>query len=277
MMNKKPERSIANETYIPADYVFPEAVEDISEEIKRITFPGGFTCYTPAVCDEAGLIYNEIFIKQEYFLYGLSVEGASCIFDIGANIGLFTLAAKQKAPEARVYAFEPIQDTFQVLEKNVHLHKCSNTYVFNLAIGSEDYGERIFTFYPHAPGNSTAAPEIKQAARPALDQIFGKEQTDFILVAEKRTARIRTLSSVITEQGITNIDYLKIDVEGDELSVLEGIEEQHWPLIAQLAIETHTQPLRDQVAEILASHHYDVKENTGLSSPMGVSNLFAKR
>jgi nonribosomal peptide synthetase DhbF len=276
-MNKKPGSISVNKDYAPADFIYPEAVEDISNEIKRITFPGGFTCYAPAVYDEAALIYNEIIIKQEYFLYGLSVEGARCIFDVGANIGLFTVAAKQKAPHARLYAFEPIQDTFQILEKNVHLHGCSDAYVFNIAIGSQDFGERIFTFYIHAPGNSTAAPEIKLATRPVLDQIFGKEQTDFLLEAEKRTAQVRTLSSVIQEHGVTHIDYLKIDVEGDELSVLEGVEEQHWPMITQLAIETHTQPLRDKVREILVSHHYDVKENIGLSSPMGVSNLYAKR
>jgi len=276
-MNKKPGSISVNKDYVPADFINPEAVEDISNEIKRITFPGGFTCYAPAVYDEAALIYNEIIIKQEYFLYGLSVEGARCILDVGANIGLFTVAAKQKAPDARLYAFEPIPDSFQILEKNVQLHGCSDAHLFNIAIGSKDFGERIFTFYPHAPGNSTSAPEIKQAARPALDQIFGKEQTDFILEAEKRTAQVRTLSSVIQEQGITNIDYLKIDVEGDELSVLEGIEEQHWPLITQLAIETHTQLLHDKVREILVSHHYNIQENMGLSAPMGVSNLYAKQ
>lgn len=73
-----------------------------------------------------------------------------------------------------------------------------------------------------------------------MDQIFGKEASDFFHQTETRTAPVRTLSSVIREQGITSVDYLKIDVEGGEVSVLGGIEEMHWPLIEQIAVEAHT-------------------------------------
>ena len=73
-----------------------------------------------------------------------------------------------------------------------------------------------------------------------MDQIFGKEASDFFDQTETRTAPVRALSSVIREPGITSVDYLKIDVEGGEVSVLGGIEEMHWPLIEQIAVEAHT-------------------------------------
>lgn len=262
----------------PPGYIFPTSIEVISEYIKKLIYPDGFTCYTPSDSEgETTLIYNEIIAKQEYFRYGLSVAGARCIFDVGANIGLFTLAVKMKAPEASVYAFEPIQDTYRVLQDNVRLQGCTNVHLFNVAVGSQDHTEKAFTFFPHMPGNSTSVPDLKRAQKAVMDQLFGKEMSDFYNISESRVAQVRTLSSIMKEWDITSIDYLKIDVEGDELLVLEGIEERYWPFIKQVAIETHTEPLREKVREYMISRNYEVYVDTGLSSPTGVSNLFAKR
>jgi FkbM family methyltransferase len=261
----------------PPGYVFPEAVEDVSADLKRVIFPGGFSCYAPAEAEEAALIYNEIIVKQEYFQYGLSVAGAHCVLDVGANIGIFTLGAKLKAPDATVYAFEPIQDIFQILERNVLSHGWSDVYVYNVAIGSQDHTEKAFTFYPHMPGNTTATPALKVAQKAVMDQLFGKEASDFLLEPESRRAQVRTLSSIIQEQRITAIDYLKVDVEGDELAVLEGIAEMDWPIIRQLVVETHNEQLREEVYENLVQRNFEVYTDRGLSSIAGVSNVYARR
>ncbi len=261
----------------PPGFVQPETVEDTANHLKKLTFPGGFSCYTQSEPGEAALIYNEIMVKQEYFQYGLSVMDARCVMDIGANIGIFTMAVKLKAPEATVYAFEPIPDTFQALEQNVRLLGCSDVHLFNLAIGSQDHGEQTLTYFPHMPGNSTAIPALKDEQKSAMDHIFGKELSDFLNQSETRIVQVRTLSSVIREQGITDVDYLKVDVEGGEISVLEGIEEMHWPIFKQVAVETHSAQLREQVSEILAKHGFEVYTDLGLSSPVGVSMVYAHR
>jgi UDP-3-O-acyl-N-acetylglucosamine deacetylase len=126
-------------------------------------------------------------------------------------------------------------------------------------------------------GNSTADLDLKLAQLPAMEQIFGKERSDFLHESEVRVAQVRTLSSVIQEQGITSIDYLKIDVEGDELSVFAGIAELHWPMIRQVAVEAHNEQLREQVYEHLAQRGFEVYTDRGLSSPVGVSNVYARR
>ncbi len=259
------------------DFIFPETVEDISADTKRITFAGGFSCYAPAEFGEAALIYNEIVVKREYFQHGLSVAGARCVFDVGANIGIFTLAAKLQAPDAAVYAFEPIQDTFRILEQNVGLHGWPDVHLYHVAVGSQDHTEKTFTYYPHAPGNTTATPALKLAVKPVWDQIFGKEASDFLLEADMRTAQVRTLSAVFQEQGIASVDFLKIDVEGDELSVLEGITESHWPMIRQAVVETHNEQLREQVCEYLLRVGFEVNTDRGIASPMQCWNVYAYR
>jgi FkbM family methyltransferase len=187
------------------------------------------------------------------------------------------MAVKLKAPEATVYAFEPIPDTFHILEQNVRLLGGSDVHLFNVAVGSEDHVEKTFTFFPNMPSNSTALPALKDDQKPAFDQIFGKETSDFLYQSETRTAQVRTLSSVIREQGITSVDFLKVDVEGGEISVLEGIEQIDWPIFKQVAVETHNNQLCEQVSEILVQHGFEASADLGLSSPTGVSIVYGKR
>jgi FkbM family methyltransferase len=261
----------------PPGYVHPESVEEAEKGLKKLTFPGGFSCYVQSLPGEAALIYNEVIVSQEYFQGGLSLAGARCVMDVGANIGIFTMEAKRKAPEAAIHAFEPIPDTFHVLEENVRLLEGADVHLYNVALGSEDHGEISLTFYPNMPGNSTSVRSLKDDNRPVMDQIFGKEAAEFFYQSETRTARVRTLSSVIREQEITSVDYLKIDVEGGEMSVLGGIEEGHWPLIRQIAVEAHTPLLREEVCEILSQRGFDVYTDRGLSSPSGASLVYGKR
>ncbi|MBN1681331.1 MAG: FkbM family methyltransferase [Anaerolineae bacterium] len=269
--------SPAEDFAYPPGFVQPETVEDIANHLQKITFPDGFSCYTHSGPGEVALIYNEIIVKQEYFQNGLSVTEASCVMDIGANVGIFTMAVKQKAPNATIYAFEPIPDTFQTLEQNVRSLDCSDIHLYNVAIGSQDHVEKTFTYFPNMPGNSTATPALKDEQKSVMDRIFGKEMSDFLSQSETCIVQFRTLSSVIREQGITSVDYLKIDVEGDEISVLEGIEEIHWPIFKQVAVETHNTQLQEQVCEILVQHGFEVYSDLGLSSPVGVSMVYAHR
>lgn len=260
----------------PPDFIRPQMVEDMGNNILKLTFPDGFSCYAQSQ-DEAEWIYNEIMAKQEYFQNGLSVEEARCVIDIGANIGIFTMAVKLKAPEATVYAFEPIPETFHVLEQNVRLLGCPDVHLYNVGVGSQDQVEQTFTFFPTMPGNSTSVPALKEEQRPAAEQIFGKEAMDLFWQVETRTVQSRTLSSVIREQGITSVDFLKIDVEGSEIFVLDGIEEMHWPIFKQIAVETHSANLQEQVCEILAHRNFKVYADRGLSSPLGDSLVYGKR
>ena len=70
-------------------------------------------------------------------------------------------------------------------------------------------------------------------------------------------------------------DFLKVDVEGGEISVLEGIEEEHWPIFKQVAVETHNAQLREQVSEILVQHGFEASTDLGVASPAGVSVVYA--
>jgi FkbM family methyltransferase len=130
----------------------------------------------------------------------------TCIFDVGANQGDWTLDAARTMPGASVHAFELIDETAERLRARVADH----SVVVN-AIGLSDReGEVQATFYPDATelsGITSSSADMHEAA------------------AEQRTARVTTGDAYCREHHIKHIDFLKIDAEGADLNVLRGFDE----------------------------------------------------
>src|SRR4051812_8164513 len=68
---------------------------------------------------ETQYVYQEIFQERVYFKHGIDLQDGETVFDIGANIGLFTMFVKENFPAAKVYAFEPGPEIARVLQANV--------------------------------------------------------------------------------------------------------------------------------------------------------------
>ncbi|HEU5103554.1 MAG TPA: FkbM family methyltransferase [Roseiflexaceae bacterium] len=256
-------------------FVFATSVEDAGAGLKLLTFPDSFRCYTHSSEQEVMLIYNEIFVKHEYLGAQIDLQGCRYVFDVGANIGLFTLFAKLTNPDLIVHAFEPIKPTYDVLVKNIELHGLTDVYPHNYAIGGQDGAERAITFYPNVAGNSTAHPESKEPQKRMLTELIGPEQVEYLFgAAQVHAVPTRTLSAVIDCQGIGAIDMLKIDVEGDELAVLQGIWDVHFPLIRQIAAEVHSDALLAEIQPLLARRGFSVASDAGIAHS---SNMYATR
>ena len=105
--------------------------------------------------------------------------------------------------------------------------------------------------------------------------MFGEEKTKWFLESEKRTVPVRTLSSIIRANQITSVDFLKIDVEGEELAVLLGIEAEHYHVIKQIAIEVHNEQILRKVLQRLDEMRFREVSTAGISSFVGTTNVFA--
>lgn len=126
-------------------------------------------------------------------------------FDIGANIGVFSCFMAGLG--AKVHAFEPIPKTFCRLKENVQSNELLDRVQLNcLAVGREQGLVKFHIEERDAATNRMVAP----------GQHFGKAATSTQLVATI------SLDEYCRENGIQQIDFLKIDVEGMEPYVLEG-------------------------------------------------------
>src|SRR5690606_845951 len=121
-----------------------------------------------------------------------------CIFDVGANIGEYTIAASQICKNAKIYAFEPIENTFNILKENLKAYQNDNIVLVNKGLSLETKKQR-FNIYPsHA---HASAYDIKGIE-------YSKENKEWVeLIAGSEYAQ---------ENKIDHIDLLKIDVEGGE-------------------------------------------------------------
>ncbi|MFM6049936.1 MAG: FkbM family methyltransferase [Dolichospermum sp.] len=186
---------------------------------QKMIFPDGFECYYVSSQEETRYIYNEVFTEQQYIQNGIVVNEGDCIFDVGANIGMFSMFVNQLKRNLKTYAFEPIPSTFEVLKSNVELHSLKdNLFVFNYGISADDNTEKVFTFYPQMAGNSTSKPLekfVNLQKNESADVDEGDLFKDFFTQVEDIKCKLRTLSSVIEELRIECIDLLKIDVEGE--------------------------------------------------------------
>ncbi|MEM7354910.1 MAG: FkbM family methyltransferase [Acidobacteriota bacterium] len=219
---------------------------------RRLRLPDGHDIACQTV-NEAKFFYEDIFTKRIYHRHGIRLQGARCVLDVGANIGLFTLFVRRECPQARVYAFEPAPPLFEILRHNTRAHR-DCVKLFPCGIGAQP-GRAEFTFYPQSSGMSSLYADIDEE-RTALEGIFRNQQlhgdpgvdalmqhSDDLLAERLRSERfpveLRSISQVLRDESIDRVDLLKIDVQKAEADVIAGIDASDWPKIQQLVIEVH--------------------------------------
>jgi FkbM family methyltransferase len=131
------------------------------------------------------------------------LQPSDTVLDIGANIGCTSLLFGSRA--SKVYSFEPSPTTYRWLVENVQRAKLNNVEPINLGLGKEA-GTFELTFAPNNRSggfvsNLTSASEGHQ-----VERITIARGDDFI-----------------REHQIAKVDFIKIDVEGFEQSVIEGL------------------------------------------------------
>ena len=244
---------------------------------------------------EVHLVNLEI---ESYFSNGIRIGPGDTLFDVGANIGLFSLAASERCNhDLRIFAFEPVKEIFDLLHINIE-HNARLAQIEALGFGLSFEAKPVqLAFYPRAPVLCTAYPDeaadIKVMKEVVLNKImylneaplalqylrwfpkrlrrcivqFALEQT---LRPKIVTCSMQTLSGFVRSRGIDRIDFLKIDVEKAELDVLAGIEAEDWLKIRQVAVEVHEiQDRLRTVTSLLTQQGFD---EIAISQPPTLQN-----
>ncbi|GAA0484564.1 FkbM family methyltransferase [Streptomyces stramineus] len=209
--------------------------------LSLIELADGFACHASSEM-EARFIYQEIFEAHSYDLPGLLAGRTDpFIVDIGANIGLFCIYARRTHPAARIMAFEPAPENLQALRMNLELHRSGEVEVHPLCLGAQRKEAADFTYYPGLPGNSTLHPEEQVVLKSKMSRFLGEDAAATLFAPCELNVRVERLSYFLAEgrEAATPVDLVKIDVEGAELEVLDGIDDADWPRIRNCVIEVH--------------------------------------
>lgn len=135
--------------------------------------------------------------------------------DIGANQGEYALFAAKRLVNGTVVAFEPLPSILKVLRKNIHLNQYKNILVVEKGLSDKEQSITIHEVDDVHEGLATIF----------LGDRVSKESYEIQLVR---------LDDVFEKTGLTKIDFIKIDIEGAELSALKGSAElinRHKPVV----------------------------------------------
>jgi FkbM family methyltransferase len=242
---------------------------------------------------ETKFAYGEIFEDQIYLRHGITLGEGDCVWDIGANIGLFTIFVQENFKETCVHAFEPCPRIYEILKANLERYG-RRAVAHRCGIAGEE-GESMFTFYPSYSIMSGFHAHDQRDARTLRASILDTwrrrnvpEQEDrhlegLVVAAlaqkEEYLCHLRTISQLIEETRVPEIALLKIDAEGSELDILSGIRDEHWPLIRQIVMEIHAgEEGAAPITKILESRGFQatLEEQAGFSDS-GLVNCYAVR
>ena len=277
-------------------------------KIQTAVLPNGIEIYCFQNNEEVFLMYEQV---QEYLRHGIKINKGDIVFDVGSNIGIFSLFAwKECDSDINIYAFEPIPETFEILERNIK--RISLGKIKAICCGLSNYSRADkFGFYPNTSSISTVYPDgskeeqdkFKKAALQKIDEVRSSKNIfhplykytviprfllSFILnrkiekafVVKQVTCQIKTLSEIIHEYKVPHINLLKIDVEKSELDVLLGIEKQDWTKIKQIVLEVHDLENRvETIKTLLISNGFDkvVVEQEPYLKGTDICNMYALR
>src|ERR1700730_3655436 len=154
-------------------------------------------------------------------------------YDIGANVGFYTLLGSFCVAPGGVFAFEPLPANVEFLKRHLAINQVKNVRVLQLAI-SDEIGTAKFRAEPTG----------------AMGQLDSSGNVN---------VEMSTIDALLATRDIPPPDFIKMDIEGAECKALLGAREcfrQHRPV---LFLATHGKEIHDRCCDLLCSWRYKVE------------------
>lgn len=180
----------------------------VTSGIRRYSFRGTDVHLLASYADYPAIWYeSETIDWLENFL-----KDGEILWDIGANVGLYTVWAARRFPNAKVVAVEPNALTYPILVRNVILNGCADrVFTLPIAMSDQDAGLQFFRLSGLIPGSGYN----QLAAQSGPPMAFGGE-------AARHSVISLSLDSAVSLLRVAPPHHVKIDIDGLEPLVLRG-------------------------------------------------------
>ena len=187
-----------------------------------------------------------------------SFESKTVFWDVGANVGGFSFITAVTHPDIKVFSFEPNFINFFNQVKTCKENNIKNVFPFNVAIN--DKIESNFFYYDFIDNGSkgTFGSELK-------NQLVKSDYSNPFKRGIKHKVMIlgTSIDSLIYDYGLDKPDYLKIDIDGNEMLVLKGsqniLSENY---IRQIFIEVDDKIYQNnEIEKFMKNYSYEVEKN----------------
>lgn len=160
-------------------------------------------------------IIDEVLVNDQYKLKKLG--SPKIIVDIGAHIGIFSLAIAQMCPNSTIIAYEPFKENYQLLKKNITANGFSNIIFHQKALSAKKETVTIFINKFNTGGHS----------------LFPNNS------GKKIKVKSISLEDVFVENKLNTIDLLKIDCEGGEYDIILKASKETLQKVNEIIFELH--------------------------------------
>lgn len=166
------------------------------------------------------------------------LKDGAIFYDIGANVGFYSLLVAQRIGLGKVFAFEPLPANVRYLRRHLQLNGVRNVVVFESAICDVD-------------GVATFREEKRERA-------MGRLGDDGEL-----KVKASSLDSLLESRTIEPPNVIKMDIEGAEFRALRGAESCFARYRPILFLATHGSAIHRQCASLLGSWGYSIEVISG--------------
>lgn len=135
------------------------------------------------------------------------------VFDVGANIGDYSLSVNHLLPDATIFAFEPAASVFQALQHSIAANRLANN-IRPFQLGFSD-SERTVVLHSYTADGFAAS------VLGSIDLRLPTQVVD-VELASTEQINVTTIDAFCEAHDIRHIHLLKLDVEGHEVSILQG-------------------------------------------------------
>jgi FkbM family methyltransferase len=208
----------------------------------------GFTLFIRSGSESDSFVIEEIW--KDLDSYKINDKKKDVVLDIGGNIGLFSLFIANQNTNAKIVAYEPEDENYEIFSKNITKNK------LNIDLVKKAVSDVNGVIY--------------------LDANHGLTTTN--KAAGSQSVQCININDLIKEHDLNHIDILKMDVEGAEYEIFSVIEDEILKSIDYITMELHyeTPELLDSLLSILGKYH-DVNYEQQDFEPIRGGMIYASR
>ena len=181
--------------------------------------------------------FQEVILTNSYTRFGLSLKPTQTWLDLGGNIGTFAVLAGKQCK--KVYSFEPEPDNFKLLKKNIKVNKLKNVQAFHSAVTQSGTQQQLYL----------------------RNGIYNKYQHTMIPSKKNHSINVNNAAFQDIISKYTDINCIKLDIEGSEMDILENNEFKNINIIVfewSFRFDKSTERLQ-KVIEKLQKQGFEVK------------------
>ena len=159
------------------------------------------------------------------------VQPNTVFYDVGANVGFYTLLGSRLVGAGKVFAFEPLAKNLEYLNRHLALNHIQNVEVLDVAVSGENGSARFEVEATGSMGHLSHGGTVK--------------------------VQTATLDSLLEQGRILPPNYIKMDIEGAELAALRGAQRCIRQYRPQIFLATHGHEIHSQCCRLLESWGFE--------------------